>query len=262
MNETITYRRRRTLILLVLLLLALAVAVGMLELRLGRGSALPTPRITSAPLQLTLDPHAVIAFEGGKRFECALDTTQFSSCSSPVDYGVVSRGPHTFLVRATGRGGKVSDTASWHWRVVDKVAGTGTGSHLLGDQVGAAGGESFTVAGGLVPLLSPGIGGPLRLTLKNPHAYPLDVTSLVVSVAGGSSHPGCDGRIELAVVQSSITTGGAALRIPPHAAVTLPAAGSTAPVLRMRNRPVNQDACKHARFTLRYSGVARRARGG
>jgi len=35
----------------------------------------------------------------------------------------------------------------------------------------------------------------------------------------------------------------------------------TPPILRMRNRPVNQDSCKHARFTLRYAGVARRAQG-
>jgi hypothetical protein len=261
-NETITFPQRRTLVVLILLLLALAVAVGMLDLRLGRGGPLPTPRITSAPLQLTLDPHAVIAFEGGRSFECALDTTQFSGCSSPVDYGVVSRGPHTFLVRATGHVGRVSDTASWHWTVVDNAAGSGTGSHLLGNKVVATGGESFTVAGGLVPLLSPGTGGPLRLKVRNPHAYPIDVTSLAVSVASGSSHPGCDGRVELAVTQSSVTAGGTVLRVPAHAAVTLPAAGVTAPFLRMRNRPVNQDACKHARFTLRYSGIARRTRGG
>jgi len=112
-----------------------------------------------------------------------------------------------------------------------------------------------------VPLLSPGTGGPLRLVVKNPHSYAIDVTSIVVSVSPGSTHEGCDGRVELAVSQSSLANGGAVLHVPAHATVALPARGVTAPFVRMRNRPVNQDACKRARFTLQYSGVARRARG-
>lgn len=261
MNETIVFRRRRTLVVVVLLLLALAVAVGMLELRLGRGGTPPAPRITSAPPERTLDPHAVIAFEGGDAFECALDSSHFSGCSSPIDYGIVSRGEHTFLVRALGQRGATSETTSWQWTVVGRASGAETGTGELEHGVAAAGGESFTVRGGLTPLLSPGSGGPLRLVVRNPHSYPIEITSIVVSVAPGSTRTGCDGRAELAVSQSSLAKGAGILRVPAHATVTLPDGGVTAPFLRMRNRPVNQDACKRARFTLRYSGVAHRARG-
>jgi len=260
-HETIIFRRRRTVVVLVLLLLALAVAVGMLELRLGRGGAPPAPRITSAPAERTVDPHTVIAFEGGNAFECALDSSHFTGCSSPIDYGVVSRGEHTFLVRALGRRGKASEATSWHWTVVDRAFETRTGTRGIEHDVAAAGGESFTVRGGLTPLLAPGSGGPLRLVVRNPHSYPIEVTSILVSVAGGSTRPGCDGRMELSVIQSNLATDGAVLRVPAHAAVTLPDGGVTPPILRMRNRPVNQDSCKHARFTLRYAGVARRAQG-
>ena len=257
MNETITFRRRRVLLILVLLLLALAVAVGMLELRLGRGSLPPTPTITRAPLELTIDSRAVLEFEGGDEFECALDSTRFSGCSSPLDYGVLARGPHTFFVRAVGADGRHSDAARAHWTIVRARAGSGT----AGSGSAAAGGESFLVRGGLTPSLAPGIGGPLRLHVRNPHPYAIEVTSIVVSVARGSTRRGCDGRVELVVRQSNVASGRTVLRVPPHAAVKLPARGATAPLLRMRNRPVSQDACKGARFMLRYSGVARRARG-
>jgi hypothetical protein len=255
-NETITFRRRNLLLVLVLLLLALAVAVLLLELRLGRAAAPAPPRITSAPLQLTLDPGTVFAFEGGDDFECALDSARYSGCSSPIDYGSVSRGPHTFLVRAIGRGDAASDPAVWRWTVV-----RGTADSIGGRGNAAAGGESFSVRGRLAATLAPGLGGPLRLSVRNPHSYPIEVTSIVVSVGRGSTRRGCDGRTELAVRQSNVASGQAVLRVPPHTAVTLPTRRVSAPFVRMRNRPVNQDACKGARFTLRYSGVARRARG-
>lgn len=257
MNNTLTFRRRRALLLVALLLIALAVAVGMLELRLGGSGVPPVPTITSAPLAVTVDPKAVLAFKGGREFECALDATRFSHCTSPIDYGVLTRGSHAFFVRAIGAGGRAGDAAVAHWTVVTGRTGTATS----GDGTATAGGESFTVGGAVAPLLAPGIGGPLRLRVRNPHGYAIDITSLVVSVARGSTHHGCDGRIELAVGQSNVTSGGAVLHLPAHGTIRLPRGGATAPFLRMRNRPVNQDACKGARFTLRYSGVARRARG-
>ncbi len=39
------------------------------------------------------------------RFECGLDTAAFASCTSPVTYGTVNRGTHTFRVRAIDNNG-------------------------------------------------------------------------------------------------------------------------------------------------------------
>jgi nucleoid-associated protein YgaU len=39
------------------------------------------------------------------RFECRLDRVAFTSCTSPVTYGTVSRGTHTFRVRAVDNSG-------------------------------------------------------------------------------------------------------------------------------------------------------------
>jgi hypothetical protein len=39
------------------------------------------------------------------RFECGLDAAAFTSCTSPVTYGAVSRGTHTFRVRAVDNNG-------------------------------------------------------------------------------------------------------------------------------------------------------------
>jgi hypothetical protein len=88
------------------------------------------------------------------------------------------------------------------------------------------------------------------------------VTELKVAIDPGSSHAGCDGASDLAVRQSNTSDGAVSVEIPANSTVTLPAGGASAPILRMRNRPVNQDACKGARFTMRYSGVARRVAGG
>jgi hypothetical protein len=46
------------------------------------------------------------------------------------------------------------------------------------------------------------------------------------------------------------------VRVPAGGSVTLPMQGVSAPTIRLLNLPVNQDACKNARFSLSYSGSA------
>jgi hypothetical protein len=45
------------------------------------------------------------ASEGGASFECAIDASSYSSCTSPRSYEGLAEGSHTFKVRAMGSGG-------------------------------------------------------------------------------------------------------------------------------------------------------------
>lgn len=245
-------------------LLGLSIGAGLLLVMLSvaaRGTAAPTaPRITSAPRDG--DAAAAFAFIGGRAFECAVDSVRFVSCRSPLSYGLLPLGRHVFIVRAISSGGERGDLTVVRWVVVSersRPAGRPSAYGSSGaSQPVAGGGLPISVAGDLPGLLSPGHGGAIPLRIENPYPYPISVSELRVTIDAGSSRRGCDGRADLAVRQSNTVEGAVAVRVPARATVTLPAQGASAPVLWMRNRPVNQDACKGARFTVRYSSVAQK----
>jgi hypothetical protein len=66
---------------------------------------------------------------------------------------------------------------------------------------------------------------------------------------------GCDSADNLELTQSSASSS-APLRIPARGSVSLPAQGVSAPSIRLRELPVNQDACQRAHFPLAFSGEA------
>jgi hypothetical protein len=73
-------------------------------------SIAPVSTIYSGPQNPTLLTSAQFLFgcnEAGCTFECNLDSTGWSACTSPVDYSGVSLGSHTFSVRATDLAGNV-----------------------------------------------------------------------------------------------------------------------------------------------------------
>jgi len=53
--------------------------------------------------------------EPGARFECSLDGSAFSACTSPADYFGVAPGFHRWAVHAVDRFGAVGDTQTWSW---------------------------------------------------------------------------------------------------------------------------------------------------
>ena len=81
----------------------------------------PNTRITSGPASPTRSRRAKLRFastEAGSTFLCSLDGKPFAPCSSPKRYKGLSRGRHTFRVRATDRAGNVDGTpASRVWRI-------------------------------------------------------------------------------------------------------------------------------------------------
>ena len=89
----------------------------------------PLVEITSHPQKLANTANAQFGFRGSDagsgihRFECQMDGQQFSACTSPINYGNLIDGGHTFVVRAIDQAGNVSTPARFQW-IIDTEAPT------------------------------------------------------------------------------------------------------------------------------------------
>lgn len=120
-------------------------------------------------------------------------------------------------------------------------------------------GRPFTI-GGSVAGLSPGASPPLNLSLTNPNNKPIWVTNLTVTIqavtrstAAVSKGLPCS-TADYSIVQYS---GPYPLTVPRSASVTLAGLGvspSAQPHVRMLNTASNQDGCKGATVSLRFTG--------
>jgi len=85
----------------------------------------PDTQITSGPSSATGSDDASFDFtadESGSTFECRLDGGGWESCSSPKSYSSLSRGDHTFAVRARDSvGNQESDPATRTWKVENRA---------------------------------------------------------------------------------------------------------------------------------------------
>jgi hypothetical protein len=215
---------------------------GVVDRGAGTGSSGggPAPVILRHPARTTLSTRARFRFSGPPRtvrFECGLDGAGWTACSSPVSFRSLERSSHSFRVRAVERGGRRSSAARYRWTVVEPKA--------------------FTIAPRLSDLStlfpgSPAAALPLRLTNPNPVA----IAVIRLSVAVRSDPRGCDSAQNLELTPSSASSSHP-LRIPAGGSVRVPSQGVLAPTIRLRNLPVNQDACQDAQFPLAFSGVAR-----
>jgi uncharacterized protein YjiK len=84
----------------------------------------PDTTILSHPADPTASQSASFGFTGSQplsaiaRYECSLDGPSFVVCSSPVSYGPLADGSHTFQVRAVDNSGNADPTpASFTWTV-------------------------------------------------------------------------------------------------------------------------------------------------
>jgi hypothetical protein len=113
----------------------------------GPDTTPPDTTISSGPSGTVTSTSATFTFsanEAGSSFECQLDGTGFTGCSSPTSYSGLSHGSHTFAVRATDAAGNTGTPATRTWMVdttppppsatgiISTVAGTGT-SGFSGD---------------------------------------------------------------------------------------------------------------------------------
>ena len=83
----------------------------------------PDTTITDSPSNPSSSTSASFSFTGSDNievvgFDCSLDNSTFTSCSSPMTYSGLSEGSHTFQVRAKDDAGNVDPTpASFTWAV-------------------------------------------------------------------------------------------------------------------------------------------------
>jgi large repetitive protein len=92
---------------------------------LGADTRPPATRVVAAPPALTSATSASFAFTAskpGSTFECKLDTSAWTACTSPVTYPGRADGPHTFGVRARDRYGIVEPAPPARTWTVDTVA--------------------------------------------------------------------------------------------------------------------------------------------
>jgi uncharacterized delta-60 repeat protein len=82
----------------------------------------PETTITAGPAGTTNDSTPTFGFdssEGGSTFECSVDGSAFSPCSSPHTTSPLSDGPHTFEVRATDLAGNLDASPASRGFTVD-----------------------------------------------------------------------------------------------------------------------------------------------
>lgn len=208
--------------------------------RKARSGRLPKPKIGDRPDPQSPSTTARFSFTirtPGVQFECRLDRGHWRACHPPAGFRGLTVGRHKFSVRAVDRQGRHGNAAKVRWTVL------------------AA--KDFSIAPDLSGLgaLFPGAAPiALPLTVSNPNPAPILVTGLQVTVT--ANPPGCAGADNLALGQSSASSS-SPLEVPAGGSVRLPARGVSAPTIQLRDLPVNQDACKDARFPLEFTGIAR-----
>ena len=88
-------------------------------------STAPDTTISDAPADPTSDTSASFSFESteaGSTFECQLDGSGYSTCTSPAGYSGLADGEHVFQVRAIDGVDNVDQTPASHTWTVDTVA--------------------------------------------------------------------------------------------------------------------------------------------
>lgn len=165
--------------------------------------------ITSAPANPSNANTAAFAFTGSGDaavFECQLDTLAYQPCASPGNYSDLSKGDHTFKVRAINSAGAVDGTpASFSWAVIaqqpevfisagpDNTSTSRSASFVFSGAAGAVGFECALDGGAYVPCTSPQIYNNLgngihtfvarAMTSSNSYGTPSQFTWAVVNAA-------------------------------------------------------------------------------
>jgi hypothetical protein len=208
-------------------------------------SKVPAPLITRHPDRVESGSVATFAFQAAKAhsFQCRVDARSWRACRSPVLYRGISVGRHRFRVRALVRPPAARPRAIRHSRTRRFVWRRAESRRFSIVQLN-------TELGALYPGAPP---TALPLRIENPNDIPILVTSIAVASAVGPS--GCDAVTNLELIPSNASDS-LALRVPAGGSVSVPSAGIAPPAIRLRDLPVNQDACQGARFELSFSGSA------
>ncbi len=227
-------RITRVLVILLAVLASASLGAGVYSFAASK-SGPPAPVLTETPPDPSPSYDATFAWTDSASnvtFQCSVDNGAWVSCASPYNVSVATtgNGEHQFAVRAVDTAGKTSRSTTYRWKV---------------NKIG------FTISGNVLGLLTPGAWKPIALTINNPNNWTIYVTQLNASVS--SSPSTCPASTNIEFLQSPLS---------PSHTVAVPANGSAAvptadrPQIRLKNLPINQNACQGANFGLLYTGTA------
>jgi hypothetical protein len=201
----------------------------------------PRPRITQDPGHRTSAYHVTFAFtdsEAGVTFECRVQrSAAWTGCASPTSYDGLAEDVYPFEVRAIDAAGNAGNSDTFVFMITEEAA------------------TSFAISGSAPGPVYPGAAGsPIAVKLTNPNPQAISVTALTVTLSATGLPAGCN-VAWFAFAPSSLSPSSPVV-VAAGGSVTLPAQGQTAPTIRMLESGTNQDACRNAPLTLRYSGSA------
>ena len=141
----------------------------------------------------------------------------------------------------------------------------GRPSEVLGATETRVAPRDFRLSGTLAGPLVPGSRRTLDVVIENPDGYPLEVTSISVSVVGpvrradGRANPSCrvDDQTPNLVVERAFV---GPVTVPANERRSLSALAVPEdrwPLLAMPNLPVNQDGCQNSVFPIALTGTGR-----
>lgn len=185
------------------------------------------------PLDLNSATFGFHSSEGGGAFECSLDGSPFSSCSSPKSYPGMVDGSHTFQVRAGDLAGNIDPSPAsltFNWSVdtstltvvqndAKQYADYNQTIYLAATVTSSAGqvnegNVTFTItqAGSTVigPIISPPVTGGAVLTYATlPAGTPAGIYSILGAYSGGSNYkPGTGtGTLVVTVAPATVSLG-------------------------------------------------------
>jgi hypothetical protein len=112
----------------------------------------------------------------------------------------------------------------------------------------------FRISGDVSGLV-PGVPAEVPLTLENPNAQLIRVTSVRAEIAPDSDPPGCASASHISLQQPAGITSDAPAAVPAHSAVVL-RTYPRAPRITLLATAAGEDACRGTRFVLTYTGRA------
>lgn len=119
---------------------------------------------------------------------------------------------------------------------------------------------AFKISGTVDGPLVPGLAQRVRLTLRNPHKWPLLIHRVDFRLTMDRAHARAGCTLKVNYRRLMLPRKIYPLRLPPKSTRTLRQLGVTStPAILMRNLPVNQDVCQGAQLRLRFSGRSARA---
>ncbi len=161
----------------------------------------PTVTVTAKPADPSNDPMPSFGFsasESGSTFQCKLDDAAFSACASPVTYGPLPEGGHTFAVKATDSAGNTGPAVTYGWTIdltpppapsisshPSALSASSSGSFGFSDTEGGVGFQCQFDGGGFSACTSPksysGLG-------DGPHTFDVKAVDAAGNVSGASSY--------------------------------------------------------------------------